>query len=102
MAFVCSSFLIISLFIIDANSQSDEFEIKACGRDEWLYDQSQEEWAEMENSFCGNDNQSPIDIDTDETKKDSSKCDEFEWDIDTDHQTFNATNNGIYITLVKL
>ena len=96
---VCSSFLITSLFILNANCQSDESEIKA--RNEVLYDDVHE-WNERENSFCGNDKQSPIDIDTDDTKKESSKCDEFEWDIDTDHRTFNVTNNGIYITLVKL
>ena len=72
-------------------------EIRACN--EVLYDDTTE-WENEPDSFCGDDNQSPIDIDTDDTIQESSKCNDFEWDLDTDHRTFSVTNNGYQLSIV--
>lgn len=93
-SFTFSTFLIISPFL-HGIGQSNR--IGVCHQ--VLYDDTTE-WNDEENSFCGNSGQSPIDINTHRTVEDSSRCDDFRWDM-TDHRIFNVTNNGYQLGIVK-
>ena len=51
--------------------------------------------------LCGAGDASPINIDTDTAFVLEELCtSEFEWDIDSDHNTFRVTNNGHTIIVV--
>jgi len=64
----------------------------------WDYDH-QDEW-EDSYSMCNNNDQSPIDIHTDEVVNDDSICDkEFAWDLNYTHSTFRMLNNGHALVL---
>jgi len=75
---------------------SEDIEIENTVCDLISYEDT-EEW-EDEYPFCDNSDESPIDIDLDETILDSTHCVDFEWDI-SDHSLFSATNNGHSISV---
>ena len=51
---------------------------------------------------CAAADESPINVDPDETIIDASECvAEFDWDIDYDHNIFKVVNNGHSLQLVE-
>jgi len=64
----------------------------------WDYDH-QDEWAN-DYSMCDNNDNSPIDIHTDDVVNDDTICSRnFEWDLDYNHTTFRMWNNGYALGL---
>ena len=71
----------------------------SAGSSTWDYDH-QDEWEDTY-SMCNNNDQSPIDIHTDEVVNDDEICTKtFEWDLDYNHTTFRVVNNGHALYLV--
>lgn len=54
-------------------------------------------------SMCNNQNESPIDIDTEAVRYDGDQCSaEFEWDVEFEHETFSVKNNGHSLSLTAV
>lgn len=72
----------------------------SAGSSTWDY-YHQDEWEDTY-SMCNNNDQSPIDINTEYVvNNDDEYCTkEFDWNIDYNHNTFRVVNNGHALYLV--